>query len=208
MLYRQEYISESTLIGIWKIEESRDELLSKLTHYEWVDVIGTIKSQSRVLEILAARLLIKRLTGEEKQVFYTTSGKPYLVDNSFHISVSHTKRYVAVALNKTKPVGLDIEQISEKITRVRSRVIGANEYIDKNNELVHLLLHWSAKEAMFKFLDAESVDFREHLYVERFVPDKKGCFSATESKTGKTHQFRAYYEVEKEFVIVCLEEQN
>ena len=156
MLHSKEYITQSTLIGVWKIEETRSELLAYLSNHEWLDNIRSIKSESRVLEILAARVLLKELTGEEKEVYYNASGKPFLVDGSYHISVSHTRKYVAVVINKEEPVGLDIEYISDKIRRVRSRVVAPNEYIDTNNELVHLLLHWSAKEAMFKFLDAES----------------------------------------------------
>ncbi|MBK5720718.1 4'-phosphopantetheinyl transferase superfamily protein [Dysgonomonas sp. Marseille-P4677] len=208
MLYIKKNITPSTLIGIWQIEESREALLSGLSNHEWIENIHTIKSESRVLEILAARLLIKELVGEERQVYYTTSGKPHLTDQSHYISVSHTKKFVAVAINKLKPVGLDIEQISEKIRRVQSRVIGADEYIDPNNELIHLLLHWSAKEAMFKFLDSDSIDFRKHLFVENFVPKKEGQFFTSESRTESRHQFEAYYNVDKDFVMVCLEEQN
>lgn len=92
--------------------------------------------------------------------------------------------------------------------RVQNRVIGKGEYIDKDNELAHLLLHWSAKEAMFKFLDADSIDFREHLFVGQFIPGQKGIFEASEYRTGSGHQFTAYYKVEPDFVMVCLEEQN
>lgn len=207
MLYTKEYITPSTLIGIWRVEESRDMLLAGLSFHEWLENIYSIKSESRILEILAARLLIKELIGEEKKVCYTLSGKPFLADRSYHISVSHTKKFVAVAINQMKPIGLDIEQISDKIRRVKSRVIGKEEYIDVDNELIHLLLHWSAKEAMFKFLDSDSIDFREHLFVSRFVPDLEGSFFASESRTESNHQFEAYYRVDKDFVMVCLEEQ-
>lgn len=205
MLYYKDYITDSTYLGIWKIEESREELLSSLSHQEWVELIYSIKSPSRILEILAARILLKELTGEEKQVKYTASGKPYLVDESYHISVSHTRGYVAVAVNKAMRLGLDIEQISEKIRKVRSRLISESEYVDENNELIHLLLHWSAKEAMFKFLDMEGVDFRKHLFVEKFTPRPYGVFSAAESRTITHYQFDAFYRVEKDFVIVCLQ---
>lgn len=205
MLYTKEYITGATLIGIWKIEESREELLSLLSHREWIQNINTIKSESRVLEILSARILIKELTGEEKEVYYNYSGKPFLVDQSYHISVSHTKNYVAVAVNKEKHIGLDIEYISEKIKRVRSRVIAPCEYIDKENELIHLLLHWSAKEAMFKFIDVEGVDFLNNLFVSSFTPESKGSFMASEARTEEQYNFKAHYKVGKEFVMVCLE---
>ena len=206
MLYLIENIFDSTSVAIWKIEESRDELLSLLSHHEWVQNIYSIKSESRVLEILCARILMKELMGEEKEVYYNQSGKPFLADKSHHISVSHTKGYVAVAVNKIKHVGLDIEQISEKIRRVQSRLIAEGEYIDKDNELIHLLLHWSAKEAMFKFIDVEGVNFLNHLFVDRFTPSRNsGTFRASETRTDKAYEFNAYYKINKYFVLVCLE---
>lgn len=205
MLYLKEYITESTLIGIWKIEETREQLLAMLSRQEWVQHISTVKSESRVLEILVARILLKKLIGEEKEVYYTPSGKPFLTDQSFHISVSHTKGYVAVAINKGKEIGLDIEQISEKIKRVRSRVVSEDEYVDSENELIHLLLHWSAKEAMFKFIDREGVNFLDNLLVEKFIPKQKGCFYTSEARTKERNRFKAFYQIEKEFIIVCLE---
>lgn len=204
MLFKKEYISKSTLIGVWKIEETCEEFLSSLVHYEWVQVIESIKSESRVLEILATRILLKELTGEEREVRYTPSGKPYLADSSYHISVSHTRGYVAVAIDKEHPLGLDIEQITEKIRRVQSRVVSAEEYIDPNNELIHLLLHWSAKEAMFKYIDADGVDFLKHLFVDKFIPQSKGEFEASEKRTENGTNFRAYYRVEENFVLVCI----
>lgn len=205
MLYLKEYITESTLIGVWKIEESREQLLAMLSCREWILHISAIKSESRVLEILAARILMKELIGEEKEVYYAESGKPFLTDKSFHISVSHTKGYVAVAVNKEKEIGLDIEQVSEKIRRVQSRIVSDKEYIDPQNELIHLLLHWSAKEAMFKFIDREGVNFLDNLFVDKFTPEGKGYFYASETRTEEQNHFKAYYQIEKEFIIVCLE---
>jgi phosphopantetheinyl transferase len=205
MLYSKEYITESTLLGIWKIEEKREELLSMLQRHEWVQNIHSIKSKSRVLEILATRVLFKELLGEEKEIHYSSSGKPFLTDGSYHISVSHTKGYVGIVLNEKKFVGLDLEQISKKIYKVRERLISPYEYIDKNNELIHLLLHWSAKEAMIKFLDINGINIRRHLFVDKFTPRQKGYFPAAESRTETHYQFDVHYKVEPDFVMVCLE---
>ncbi len=153
-----------------------------------------------------ARILMKELMGEEKEVYYNQSGKPFLTDKSYHISVSHTKGYVAVAVNQVKHIGLDIEQISEKIRRVQSRLIAGSEYIDKENELIHLLLHWSAKEAMFKFIDVEGVNFLSNLFVDKFIPSQNGgTFRTSETRTEKAYKFNAYYKIDKDFVLVCLE---
>lgn len=206
MLYYKKYISETTLIGIWRIDESKEELLSFLNNKDPLDSILSMKSDIRILEMLAGRVLLKELLADEKQICYTPSGKPYLEDGSFHISVSHTQKYVGVAVDSVNPLGLDLEQIGDKIKRVRSRVISDREYINPDNEVIHLLLHWSAKEAMFKHLDEEGVNFLHHLFVEPFTPEHSGYFSASEARTDKKFDFDAYYEVNEEFVLVCVKE--
>ncbi|WP_165040147.1 4'-phosphopantetheinyl transferase superfamily protein [Dysgonomonas sp. ZJ709] len=203
MLYLKEEISD-TILGVWQIEESKEELLHLLGHHDWLGGILSIKSESRILEMLAVRVLLKELAGDEKEIVYYPSGRPYLKDASCNISVSHTKGYVAVALNQHHKVGIDIEKISDKIRRVQSRIISEREHIDKDNELIHLLLHWSAKEAMFKLLDVEGVDFLKHLYIHPFTPQIRGWFKASESRTNEVHNFSAFYQVETDFVLSYL----
>lgn len=205
MLYLKEHIKES-LLGVWKVEETCEELLTQLAHNEWLSPIYLVKSESRKREMLATRVLLKALLEEEKQIAYLDSGKPYLVDDSYKISISHTKGYVAIILHPFHTMGLDIEQRTDKIFKVKDRVITGSDNIDPRNEQVHLLLHWSAKEAMFKYLDAEGVDFRANLHVESFVPDEKGMFFVSESKTEKMQKFEAHYLVTADFVMVCLVE--
>ena len=50
----------------------------------------------RRLEWLAVRVLLYTLSGEEKEIAYHPSGKPYLADDSASLSISHTKGYVGV----------------------------------------------------------------------------------------------------------------
>ena len=107
---------------------------------------------------------------------YEPSGKPYLADNSYFISISHTKGYVAVILSEEKPVGIDIEQYSRRVHKV------AHKYMREDEQFVpygeddtwSLLLHWSAKEVMFKCMNTPEVDFREHLHIEPFTTEQQG----------------------------------
>ena len=48
-------------------------------------------------------------------------GYPFLTDNSYNISISHTGKYVRIILNKYRKVGIDIEKISDKVLRVRNK---------------------------------------------------------------------------------------
>lgn len=207
MLYIQKKL-EDCLLGIWKVEETSEELLSMLQCKKWLNHFLTVKSAARIREMLATRVLLKKLLGEEKEICYFASGKPYLADGSYQISISHTRGYVALVLNKKQTMGLDIEQRTDKIFRVRDRVVSSTEFICDDNQQVHLLLHWSAKEAMFKYLNAEGVDFRGNLHVSAFQPEDEGFFEVQETKTVQTQVFRAYYLVTDDFVLVCLLEKD
>lgn len=202
MLYKKQNISDSTLLGIWKIEESKEELLSILDINSCIDDTLSIKSQSRVLEKLAVQFLIKELCGEQKEFAYYPSGQPYLTDHSHHIGISHTRGYVAVILDKESKVSIDIEQITDKVKRVQSRLISENEYIDSSQELVHLLLHWSAKETMYKILGRVDVDFLKDLYIKPFTPLLEDALKGRDEKTDR--DFQIHYQVTTDFVLTYL----
>ena len=61
---------------------------------------------------------------------------------------------------------------------------------------------------MFKYLDTEGVDFRKNLFVSKFTPEEKGTFNTRETRSPQHTEFKAYYKVEKEFVLVCIEEKS
>ncbi|MDL2214754.1 4'-phosphopantetheinyl transferase superfamily protein [Dysgonomonas sp. OttesenSCG-928-M03] len=197
MLIRREEKDE-IIWGIWHIEESTDYLLSQLLVKDFAHIIS---SEKRLKEQTAVRILLKALIGEEKVIGYSSNGKPYLTDNSYAISISHTKGYAAVILSKNKRVGIDIEYMSEKVKRVRDKFISENEYIDPDNETVHLLLHWSAKETIYKALGLMGVDFKEDLFIERFAPYTSGYFNAKERFSDEEHDFKIQYFVEKDYVL-------
>lgn len=203
MLYFTKQLNK-TVIGIWKIDETEDQILSMLSRHDWLYDTLSAKSESRRLEKLAVRALLKEMAKEEKQILYHSSGRPFLADNSFRISISHTKGYVAIALNKKHHVGIDIEYPSERVKRVRAKLIREDEYIDQGEETTHLLLHFSAKESLFKVMEAEEIDFIRHLYIEPFEIEKEGYFNAREEKTPSRSEYKIYYRVEKDFVLTCI----
>ena len=72
------------MVGVWKIEETIDELRNLFTHFElYEEGLARFTSEKRKLEWLAVRALLKELLGgEEKEIAYHPSGRPYLVYNA------------------------------------------------------------------------------------------------------------------------------
>lgn len=202
-LFRK-YYQGDCVVGIWKVEETIEEFISMFRHFIlYEEAYRLLTSDKRRSEWLAVRILLKELCGKEKQIEYLPSGKPYLSDRSANVSISHTKGYVAVAIHPYANVAVDIEQYGEKVKRVAHKFIRVDEQSSMNNVDVTyaLLLHWSAKETMFKLMDTESVDFKDHLRIEPFVPLEQGVMEAEEYRTGSNMHFQIVYHTHLDYVL-------
>ena len=205
-MFQPQITPESIIWAVREIREPVDDLLNLLQKKElYLPYLSQISSESRKREWLTVRVLLKEMLGEEKEILYTSTGKPYLSDNSYQISISHTKGFVAVALHPEMKVGIDIEHISPRIHKIRSRFMNEKEEanLDKEHEEVHLLLHWSAKESMFKILDEQDIDFKKCLHVNPFNPvlNELSSFSAYKIKPEKRQDFSGYYLVTDNYVL-------
>lgn len=195
--------------AVWKITETPEELLALLPDggSRYREAMTRFSSPSRRLEWMAVRVLLYTLTGEEKDIDYHPSGKPFLRDASAAISISHTRGYAAVLLNDSGvEMGIDIEQFRDRVRKVASRFMRADEPVAlyQGTDLWSLLLHWSAKESIFKCLNAEEVDFLDHLRISPFQPEAEGDFSAAEYRTGEGRIFTIHYRLFPDFVLtVC-----
>lgn len=207
MLIRKEHINEDGLLGLWKMEESKEELLqlfpenlrAKASTY-----VSKIRSERRALEWLTTRLMVLILLGEEKITKRRKTGQPYITDGSYQISISHTKDYAAILLHKTHLVGIDIEARSERVLKIAKKFISENEFIDLSQQVEHQLLHWSAKESLFKVMNLKGIDFKEHLHIEHFTPSASGAFGAYETKTDAKNHFIIHYEIHPDYVLTWL----
>lgn len=194
---------DSSLLGVWRMDESLSALRDELPGSTLFDqAVERFTSPHRQLEWLSVRVLLYHLLNEEKEINYLPSGKPYLTDGSFSISISHTKGYVAVILGKT-PVGIDIEQYGQRVHKVAHKYMREDEIPApyQGDDTWSLLLHWSAKEVMFKCMDAAEVDFRQHLHIEPFILQEHGTFCAREYRTERQRHFLIHYLIHPDFVL-------
>jgi len=94
------------------------------------------------------------------------------------------------------------------VKRVASRFIREDEQssIASGYEIYGMLLHWSAKETMFKLMDDEAVDFIDHLHIQPFRMEDSGTMEALEYRSGKNQKFHIHYDTHSDFVLTyaCL----
>ena len=143
-------VAPDAKLGIWRIDESLEDLLNGLNGDASLDAlqgeIAGISSPQRRLEITAVRSTISRLLGNGVTLSHNADGKPYLC-NGMNISISHTKGYAAVIISGGKRVSIDIERIDRNVKRVAAKFIRADE---RASTQLDMLLHWCAKETIYK----------------------------------------------------------
>lgn len=152
--------------------------------------LNIIPTDKRKREYLAVRIAFKKLLGEEIKIIYNEDGKPLVADNSFHISISHSKRWIAVIAHPANKVGIDIEYINEKVRNVYTRFLSLEEqsYLSAGRDLQQLQIAWSAKEALYKIIGKQALDFGNHLRIHPFVALNAGELKATHNPTNKFYQ--------------------
>lgn len=194
--------------AIWRVDETAEVLRSMLTSsiFPYDEELAGLKAESRKLEYLAVRVLLSVLCKQEKQIMHLPSGKPYLVDGSFHITISHTRGYVAVGLHPHQEVGIDIEYMSERVCKVVKHFMYPEEF-NEATDTAYLLIHWSAKETMYKMLGVENVDFLKQLRVYPFQLQPEGVCEGQEFRTSRMIRFDLHYEVCSDFICTwCVSE--
>lgn len=192
--------------SVWQVTETAEQLLDSLPcpdKYR-MEAEARFSSPKRRLEYAAVRALLYEMTACPPDVFYAPSGKPMLADSSLSISISHTKGYVAVSLSRTGKTGVDIERYSERILPLRDRIVGTEETADG---VWPLLLHWSAKETVYKMMDCEGVDFVRHLCVSG-IPgtsssrvESEGMFRLSSSHPSCRQTYTVHYRLYPDFVL-------
>ena len=193
--------TDSFRIAVWHIVETLDELLSMLPDEDAVrqELQQRFRSTSRQLEWTAVRVLLYTMLGRQVPILYHENGAPYLPkDEQMDISISHTRGYAAVALTTKGVIGIDIEQISNRVQRVKSRFVRDDESAET---ITSMLLHWSAKETAYKMLHRTNVDFLQHLSIQPFPEQEEGTLLLRETRTDDKRTLSVNYKVFPDFVL-------
>lgn len=202
-LYKK-VVNKNATMGIWKMTETLPELE---TLYEVKDsereVYHGFRNDRRRKEWLTVRILLRELLGYEAEICYRGSGKPYLKDSSYCISITHTMGYVGIRL-ASHPVALDMEYYSDRVLRLIPRFVSKREmqYIFPEDEITSALIIWSAKETLFKLFDFSEMLFDENLFISDLKLGKSGHFKGTVAKDGFKADVRLAYEVHEELILV------
>jgi len=102
-------------------------------------------------KLIAHNLLYKTFNIKDSDVYKNEFGKPYLKNNSFYFSLSHSKGVIGF-IKSDKEIGLDIELIRDyDYSKVSKRVLNDNDLLNVVDSVSFLKI-WTIKEAFIKYL--------------------------------------------------------
>ena len=201
----KEHIDNDCLLGIWEITEDYDSLFSKLSLLpEELNILNNFKNPLRKIEWLSVRVLLNEITKKNLSIIYNGSRKPFVKDSSYNISISHSRNLTSILLSEKRKVGIDLEYMSHRISKIASRFINDDEFISENEyeNKFHLYIHWCAKEALYKICDKQDINFKKNLTIESFKPGHKGLLYGRVNNNYINERFRLSYFTVDNYIIV------
>ncbi len=205
-LYLRKTLDNKTEIAVWQITESEEELkgLSSIPGDE-LEEISLIRNESQRKQKLAVRALLNVVFDEKVYLSHHDNGKPFLENCITNISITHTEKYVAIIINDEEDLGIDIESLDRDFSVVEKKALSEEEIEDLDNyrRNEQLAIYWCAKEAIFKRMSQNRVDFAEQIEVEDFNIKGEGELDATFThKDGHEEDFELGYMIFDRHVLV------
>lgn len=198
---------------VWKLEETCTVLYRLLGNQASClekQCEKRFRSETKKLEWLAVRVLLRIALGENVSVLYRSNGEPYLAGSNCKISISHTKQYVCLAIHPYRHIGVDIEAFSHRIDYLVSRIMHPSEKPDVplagDNATLYSLMIWSMKESVYKCLDMAMLDYQYGIRIDPFLLEKKGKTSATYRFKGFCYPLQVHYLYTSDYVLTWCQE--
>ncbi len=173
-------------IGIWRLEESLQEISSGLPDVP----VCTAKAGQRQLEYYAEQRLALAMGIRPSDIGHLPTGAPTLADGSA-ISISHTKDYVCLMHGpRGLRIGIDVEMKAPRILKVEKWYLRESE-----QELIKAaatcddrrmkmdLLYWCSKEALYKAAGIEGLDLCHEFDICDFHAVSENGEDPTEGQT-------------------------
>ncbi|MBS1523735.1 MAG: 4'-phosphopantetheinyl transferase superfamily protein [Bacteroidetes bacterium] len=199
-------IDADTEFALWRIEEKAEDLYKQLQLNDREKAyLEKLSHGKRHLHWLGTRVLLRKMLNTEEYIHCEVDehGKPYLVHLPYHISLSHSFDYAAVMLSRTHKVGIDIEQIKEKVERIAHKFMRPSEmeFIDHQDRVQQLYVCWCAKEAVYKCYGQKEVSFADNISLEPFNFAQEGHVKAHLNKGIVSKDYKVGYLQYEDYMI-------
>lgn len=182
LIFRKE-IKDDCVLGLWKIEETEEQLKAslQLKQHE-LELIDTLSAGKRSLHWLGTRVLLRTLMATDEYIDCSIDehGKPILTNDSYNISFSHSYDYAAVIISKSQQVGVDVEMIKHRIKTIKQKFLSDLELAQPQigDNINGLYVCWCAKEAIYKWHGKRGLEFKQHIHIKPFKLKLEGKLTA------------------------------
>jgi 4'-phosphopantetheinyl transferase len=206
-LIHEKFLEANGKLAIWHCTEPLNSLQQEISNPNILQsLLSGVSNEKRQIERAAVCLLLERLFQDNPltSLQYTEHGKPYLPDNDFGISISHSKGYVAVYAAKNAETGIDIELITPRILSVAPKFLNANEleFMNLHSNLHQLYAMWGAKEVVYKIYGQKSLDFKENLILRPFTYGHTGNIQLQLKKDSLSETYNLHYQCMNDIMLV------
>jgi phosphopantetheinyl transferase len=205
-IFYKEDINPNTKLGIWKIEEDENFFLQQVPYP------AQVTHPNKRLQHLAGRYLLQYLFPNfpYHEILIADTRKPYLPQEQFHFSISHSGNYAAAIVSVQQRVGIDIELYSPKTELIRHKFLTGSElslltnhFLSVDHQLSSTYLEfftlcWCCKEAVYKHWGNGGIDFKKHICIEEI---NTGSQQISVLFTKQTTQLKVHYTL---FDSLCL----
>ena len=181
-LYLRKTLDNKAEVSVWQITETEQELIDLgSVPTDEMEEIALIRSEAQRKQKLAVRALLNEVFEDKMYLNHHDNGKPYLENCITNISITHTDKYVAIITHDEDDLGIDIESLDRDFSAVEKKALSEDEIedLDDDRRNEQLAIYWCAKEAIFKRMSQNRVDFSEQIEVAKFSPKGEGELEAT-----------------------------
>jgi len=197
-LYKTISPNSQTVVKIWKITESYDDLMKPIAlKTKNLERVLTMKSEIHQRGFLSVRHLLKEFGYTDLDLFYDENGKPHLKDGK-HISISHSFTFSAMIVSDVA-VGIDIEKQREKISVIAHKFVDYEfQYLNSIDEdyIKKLTVIWCTKESLYKLFATPGLSFKRHTLVIPFTLNEDFTVSWIDYEEMKCRYFAHFFEFE------------
>jgi 4'-phosphopantetheinyl transferase len=172
-------LQNGSKLAVWHITEEEPFFIPKIefTNFDRNE-FDQISHPHKRLEWLASRYLVKLLLDKNAIIHLDkkASGKPIITNFEDSISISHSGNYAASICHHSLSVSIDIEQLDNRVLRIENKFLSEFEknFIPEENKMAYLILCWSAKETVYKYIEQSRVTFKEDIIIQPFELNDTG----------------------------------
>ena len=160
-------------MGLYRIEKNEDGSTLAI----WEEPESILRKDKRERERSTVRSLLHALFGADQNLDHHPNGQPFLPHNPAQISIAHTNRFTVILTHPYQRVGVDIERLDRDFSAVEKKALSKmeQEYLCNDCRSFQLATLWSAKEAVYKYLSQDGIDFSHQIFIEKFDPAPSGA---------------------------------